>query len=95
VCYFVTGLGRAGARTILGSRCSTSQLALVDHTSLQRNALGLWDENGSMSRTVLGADAARFSKKSRRNRRSLRRVCPNRQMPALSSKITSKTVADC
>jgi hypothetical protein len=38
VCCFVTGLWSAGARTILGSRCSISQLALVDYASLQRNA---------------------------------------------------------
>jgi hypothetical protein len=39
VCCFVTGLVSAGERTILGSRCSISQLALVDSASLQRNAL--------------------------------------------------------
>jgi hypothetical protein len=42
-------LGVLESVTILGSRCSISQLALVDYASLQRNALGLGDENGSLS----------------------------------------------
>jgi hypothetical protein len=95
---FWTGIRswRTGQRRHRVHEALSSTLPVLDSANtVAGHPPAMRPKNSSMSRIVLGADAARFSKKSRRNRRSLRRVCPNRQMPAVASKITSKTVADC
>jgi hypothetical protein len=72
---------------------SSLRWSIANRPSTQRCAW--WDEKRFNVPHRFGGRRGKILQKSRRNRRSLRRVCPNRQMPAVASKITSKTVADC